>query len=98
MVTIKEVFWTAAAKDDLQKIYQRLAVNSKEQASKTLTMILTKTNSLSQQYNTGTIEPLLRNEKTLHYFIIVGFYKIIYSVEELEVYIKTIYHTRENPQ
>lgn len=98
MVNIKEVFWTATAKDDLHKIYLRTAINSQEQARKNLDMVVAKTASLSQQYNTGTVEPLLRNEKIPHYFIIVGFYKIIYSVEVLEVYIKSIYHTRENPQ
>jgi plasmid stabilization system protein ParE len=98
MGSIKDVFWTETAQQELESIYRRISANSKEQGQNVLAMVLDKTKSLSQAHSTGTVEPMLRNEKIPHFFVEVGFYKIIYSVEDLRVIIKMIYHTRQNPQ
>jgi plasmid stabilization system protein ParE len=98
MGSIKDVFWAETAQQELENIYRRISANSKEQGQKVLTMVLEKTKSLSQAHSTGTVEPLLRNEKIPHLFVEVGFYKIIYSVEDLKVIIKMVFHTRQNPQ
>ena len=97
MVTYKKVAWTEAARDNLFQIHQRIVGKSLERAQEVTQKILSKTAILDKTYPQGSPEPLLKNEKVPYKFIIVNFYKIIYSVEEEQVLIKTIYHNRQDP-
>lgn len=94
---VKDVFWTEAAQQDLALIYRRISTRSPERGKEVIHIILEKTKSLSQAHSTGIIEPLLKNEKIPHLFVEAGFYKVIYSVEDIKVIIKAVYHIRQNP-
>lgn len=97
MVTYKRVFWTEAARNNLFQIYQRIAGKSPESAREWMDKVLKTTADLEKNYPQGNDEPLLRNEKVPYKFLVVSFYKIIYSIEEEQVLIKTLYHTRQDP-
>ncbi len=98
MGNLKDVFWTEEAQQDLENIYRRISANAQGQGKQVLEMILEKTKNLSQSHIHGTVEPLLRNEKIPHLFVECGFYKVIYSIEDIKVIIKAVYHQRQNPQ
>ncbi|MCS6821652.1 MAG: type II toxin-antitoxin system RelE/ParE family toxin [Microscillaceae bacterium] len=97
MVTAKKVIWTEAAKKDLQQIYMRKAARSADQAKAVVEAILNATEELNTKYPAGTPEPLLAAEKEPYKFIIVGFYRVIYSVVGEEVLIEVILHQRQYP-
>ncbi len=96
MQTAKNVIWTETAKKDLYNIHQRLKARSEQRAKDVSTAVLKVTATLNTAFATGTPEPLLRNEKEEHRFVVAGFYKIIYSITLDQVIIKTIYHQRQD--
>ncbi len=97
MVTAKRVIWTEAARNDLYQIYQRVAGRSQAQAQTLIEHILPAVAELEKTYPQGQMEPLLKNEREPHRYLVVGFYKIIYSVSDEQVIIKTLYHERQDP-
>jgi len=97
MVTAKKVFWTEAAKNNLFKVYNRLASKSKNRADEVVNAILLTTEKLNTEYPKGNVEPLLKNETDPYKNIIVGFYKVIYSIVEDTVVVEAVYHQRQDP-
>ena len=97
MVTAKNVVWTEAAKKDLYHIYTRIAGKSTARAKEVAQSILSKTASLHTDYPQGTPEPLLKRESEPYKFVTASFYKILYSIVEEKVMIKTLYHVRQDP-
>lgn len=97
MVTAKNVKWAASAKNDLFKIYTRIAGKSVERAKGMIHTILEQTASLNTEYPKGSPELMLRNEPEPYKFIFAGFYKIVYSIVEEDVVVETIYHKRQDP-
>lgn len=97
MVTAKDVVWTEAAKEDLLEVYHRIAAKSVEKAKQTIESIVQKTATLHQSYALGMPEPMLKNEKDPYKYLIIGFYKVIYSIVEEKIMIETLYHTRQDP-
>ncbi len=96
MNTAKNVVWTESAKKDLFNIYQRIKGKSEERAKDVANAILKITSGLNTNYGLGTPEPLLRNEKEEHRYMVAGFYKIIYSTNLDQAIIKTVYHQRQD--
>lgn len=96
MLTAKNVIWTESAKKDLYNIHQRIKGRNEKRANEVVAAILKITATLNTNYATGTPEPLLRNEKEEHRFMVAGFYKIIYSTNLDQTIIKTIYHQRQD--
>jgi plasmid stabilization system protein ParE len=95
MVTAKKVMWSEAAKKDLFAIYNRLAGKSVERAKEWTEGLLKSTAELSTTYGQNPPEPLLGKEKKPYKYVLVGFYKIIYSVIDENVMIDTIYQQRQ---
>jgi len=91
------IIWTNPAKKDLRKIFnyfkKKVSLNL---ANKIVNSILANTSILKTQ-NIGIKEQLLIHLEQEHRFIIDGNYKIIYIIQNNNVYITHVFDTRQNP-
>ena len=95
----KKIIWTLPAKNDLQKIFEYLAEVSEIVALKVVQNIVMRTRLLEAGFTKiGQEEPLLKSRKKNYRCLIEGNYKIIYSQNNNEIIIHTIFDTRQNPK
>ena len=91
------IIWTNPAKKDLRKIFnyfkKKVSLNL---ANKIVNSILANTSILKTQ-NIGIKEQLLIHLEQEHRFIIDDNYKIIYIIQNNNVYITHVFDTRQNP-
>ncbi len=93
----KEIFWTESARDQLRQIFVRIAGASPTRARSWVDHLLQQVALLREEYAYGTPEPLLRMERDKHCFKMIGFYKVLYAEKEEFIFIKAVYHKRQNP-
>jgi plasmid stabilization system protein ParE len=92
------VFLTEPAERFLQEIFRYYQHNVSEQvAKKIIDQILTRVESLEDFAKRGRIEPHLKILNQKHRFVLEHNYKIIYLIEDDNVYVTDIFDTRQNP-
>lgn len=93
-----EVIWTEPALDELNEIYNYIFEQRSEKAAdKVSNAIVDATERLSKFPQLGGVEEQLNGRKKTYRSLIEGYYKIIYYVEENNVYIALIWDCRQNP-
>ena len=93
MAEIK-IFWTETAQKDLENIYKFLSEYSIQSARNIVKKILNKPKELKIGFvYAGAIDEINSNYRRL----IVGNYKILYTVQENIIYIHAIFDCRQNP-
>lgn len=86
-----KIIWTKIAKEDLQEIYEYIALNSVNYANITVSKIYDKVQTLNPNPKIGRFVPELdvKNIREL----IIGNYRIIYRMNsEKEIEVLRIYH------
>lgn len=93
-----EVIWTEPALDELNEIYNYIFEQRSEKAAdKVSNAIVDATERLSKFPQLGGVEEQLNGREKTYRSLIEGYYKIIYYVEENNVYIALIWDCRQNP-
>ena len=94
------IIWSYFAEDQLDQIF---AFYEKETtpriAKKLLKRLINAPNILVEDPFIGQIEELLKRREVDYRYLVVGNYKLIYSVQELHKFIKIldVFDTRQNP-
>lgn len=88
MVKIK---WTDNALHDLKSIFDYIAKDSQRYANIQVKKIKDRTNVLKNQPHAGKIVPEFNDEKIRE--LIEGYYRIIYLVQNEEIFILTVHHS-----
>ena len=92
-----KVFWTRTAQQDLQKIIEYIASDSKVQAQKVYYSIKQKADNLWTMPLQGRIVPELRYYSILSYReLICSQWRIIYRTEENQVWVLAVIDGRRN--
>ena len=93
-----KIFWTDKAKNDLKVIYSYFFNLASKKVAKSITKkIVERTFDLKSNPNLGAIEESLMHRKFSYRSIIDGNYKIIYFVDNYNIFISTVFDCRQNP-
>jgi len=91
----KEIIWTEPAVKDLQDIYNYLSERSVIAANRIVTLLIDAPVSIAKS---GFTKALVSDEYNPKYRrIIVGNYKILFTVRKISIVIHRIFDTRQNP-
>ena len=95
----KKIRWTDPAMMDLLRIFEYVENTLGFDAADNLSnKIIAKTDILVDFPELGTIEQELKNRVITFRYLIEGYFKIIYHVEENLVKIDYVFDTRQNPK
>jgi len=89
--------WTQQALDDLDQIHNFLCNFSESKANQTIEKILVRVEQLYTHPNSGQLEAELEGEPEDFKYLLVGYYKIIYAIENQNISIYAIFDTRQDP-
>lgn len=93
-----KIFWTRFALDSLADIYKYYKNNVSETIAKKIReSVLLSTNQLKKFPLSGPLEKSLLNLNEGHRSIIRGNYKIIYKIQNREIYITDVFDSRQDP-
>jgi len=94
-----KIIWTKIAKEDLHQIYNfHLKSSTKEAADKVTNKLLKKIKFLYGMPFIGQIEPALIKLDNDYRRLIEGNYKIIYHINNDQIFINRIFDTRQDPK
>ena len=94
----KEIIWTEPAKRDLRNVFDFLSDVSELVAVRVTKKILSATSRLESGYTKiGQLEPLLKDRKQNHRYLVEGNYKIIYKEDKDCIVIHSVFDSRQNP-
>lgn len=91
------VVWTATALNQLDDIYEYIAVESVQGSANVTTRILNATKRLYLFPFSGQEEEFLKELNRSYRYVVAGNYKIIYRLEANVVYIAAVFDTRQDP-
>ncbi len=92
------VLWTDTALVDLEDVFDFYTLTANAQLAKRIGLqIADATLNLPKHPYIGQKEPLLANRQKEYRYIIEGNHKIIYTVEQTEIYIVRVFDCRQNP-
>lgn len=94
------VVWYEEAVEELEEIYNFYFLKSPTVAVSIYNSILSETRYLQHFPNIASVEPLLADKKELYRSLVTkdGLFKIIYYVEDENVYITRVVCCRADPQ
>lgn len=92
------VVWTATALNQLDDIYEYIAIDSERAAGNVTSRILTATKRLHLFPHSGQEEEFLKELNRDYRYVVAGNYKIIYRLESKVVYISAVFDTRQDPE
>ena len=95
-----KIIWSAFSEKQIDNIFDYYVKNaSLAVGKKVIKSIVSATNILAANPKTGTIETLLKNRKTEYRYLVTSNYKLIYSVDETNRFVKIsdVFDTRQNP-
>lgn len=93
------VTWLPIAQLDLESIYQFYLPKSEQVAIDIWNRLLDSTEPLKTFAYAGPIEPLLENrEKEYHSLVVEKHFKLIYYLEDNNIYITAVWDTRRDPE
>lgn len=94
------VVWSEFSQRKLDQIfeYHNFKVSYKV-AKKIITELINETSILEKNPFAGPLEPLLANRKEAYHYLACGNYKVIYSVDVSNKWVKIadVFDTRQNP-
>lgn len=90
--------WTKPAKNDLKLIFNYFQKKASAEIALQITNSILDTAEILKTHNIGTVEPLLKNLKQGHRYLVNGNYKIIYFISNDTAYITHAFDTRQNPK
>lgn len=91
--------WSEKAINDLQEIRDFIAVYSEERADLLVDNIFKRVGTLETGFlKMGQVEELLPNESYEYRYLVEGFYKIIYRLNNGKAEISRIFDTRQSPE
>ncbi|MDW7773752.1 MAG: type II toxin-antitoxin system RelE/ParE family toxin [Desulfobulbaceae bacterium] len=94
-----KVFWASVAESDLSNIILYIAEESPANALKVLAKIKEKASSLKQFPERGRIVPELQDQGiNLYREIIVSPWRIVYRISGKEIYVLTVFDSRQNAE
>jgi len=94
-----KVFWTKSALNALFEVFTYYETNvSRTIAANIKNNILSSVRQLQTYPQSGTKEELLENLGEGHRCLIRGNYKVIYKIENRQVYITDVFDCRQNPE
>jgi len=88
------VKWSKTATGDLRKIYDYISNDSAVYAERVINEIINKSEYLKEYPNIGRVVPELNNSKARE--LIVYSYRMVYQLENENVEILTLVHSRKN--
>jgi len=88
------VKWSKTATGDLRKIYDYISSDSAVYAERVVNEIINKSEYLKEYPNIGRVVPELNNSKVRE--LIVYSYRMVYQLENENVEILTLVHSRKN--
>lgn len=91
------VVWTATALNQLDDIYEYIAIDSEQAAGNVTSRILAATKRLYLFPLSGQEEEFLKELNHSYRYVVAGNYKIIYRLEDKVVYISAVFDTRQDP-
>lgn len=86
-----KIIWTTHALADLNNIAEYIAKDSPNYAQRTVELLYHKVEILTKHSKAGRIVPELNQENTRE--LIEGNYRLIYEINDDELYILTIHHS-----
>jgi len=95
-----EIYWSEWAENQLDEIYDFYQKKASQSiATKLVTGIIEATQVLVETPNAGQEEELLKERGTKYRYLVYRNYKIIYSVDQKNEWIKIadVFDTRQNP-
>lgn len=93
-----EIIWTDFAIKNLKEIFEYYAnIAHKKVAHKIKNQILSATNQLKENPNSGQIELNLVNLQQNYRYLVSGNYKVIYKTFQNQIIIYDVFDTRQNP-
>lgn len=93
-----KVTWTRAALSSLDEIYEYYLETSETVAENMVNKLYFSDKPLRTFPYAGSIEPLLKNRKMVYRSLVVErHFKLIYCVENGDVFIMSVWDTRRNP-
>lgn len=88
------VKWSKTATDDLRAIYDYISKDSMVYAKRVIEELVSKSEYLVEYPNLGRIVPELNNSKVRE--LMIFSYRMVYQVENDDVEILTLIHSRKN--
>ena len=88
------VKWSKTATGDLRKIYNYISSDSEVYAERVVNEIISKSEYLKEYPNIGRVVPELNNSKVRE--LIVYSYRMVYQLENENIEILTLVHSRKN--
>lgn len=95
------IIWSGFAENQLDEIFEHYKENASERvATKLIENLLNEPNKLIKNPYIGQIEDMLQERKTSYRYLIYKSYKIIYSVDQENGFVKIadVFDTRQNPK
>jgi plasmid stabilization system protein ParE len=89
--------WDRLAKENLDRIYEYIAEDSKQAARKVKKELVLLAGSLNDFPEKYSIEEYLKDEHENYHSISKWSYKIIFEITEQEIIIADIFHTSKHP-
>ena len=97
MTTKLDIVWAHVAENDLKEIIEYIATDSPAHALKTLNKIKQQASRLYTLPERGRIVPELKDQGILLYReLIVPPWRIMYRISEMNVYILSVFDSRQN--
>ncbi|MBI1286762.1 MAG: type II toxin-antitoxin system RelE/ParE family toxin [Flavobacteriales bacterium] len=93
----RRIIWTERAIDDLQDIKEFISLDSEIQATKQLLRIFDREMQLITRPGSGGIQTETRSNFEIRY-LVQDNYKILYRFTETEVFVLTVFETRQHPE
>ena len=94
-----KIYWTVFAERSLESIENYITIESGSDnlARKYIGKLLARVDQLEFFPESGTKEPLLRDNQPVVRYLVEGNYKIIYQYDGKTVIITDIFHVKQNP-
>lgn len=95
-----KIIWSAFSEKQIDYIFEYYTKNANlVVAKKVVKSIISATTILSTNPKTGAKEPLLKNRKIEYRYLVTTNYKLIYSIDEANRFIKIsdVFDVRQNP-
>ncbi len=94
-----KIRWIPFALKSLQEIHSYISFEAKSEtpADKFILKLIYRTDALEIHPYIGQAEPMLEAIGQASRYLVESNYKIIYQVEESEVIITDVFHTKQNP-
>ena len=84
------IIWADVAVEDLQHIFQFIAIDSPKYAQQQVDRIINRVDQLEQFPQSGRVVPEFNNPQIRE--LIEGQYRIVYQIDQLDVLIARVHH------